>query len=120
MTARKKKAEPILEPIIEATAEVVEEKPVIPKEEIAIIKFQNQISRFQADVLRMKEEDSKIIREIYDYLHPVPKPWYTSFGVWLAIILALVLIYVLYVFYMSETGHVIKLPDWLNNPIILK
>ena len=116
MTARKKKSEPV----IEATAEVAEEPPVAPVEETAITKFQYHLMQIQESLLDRQNEDHKILRDIYGYLHPVPRPWYTSPGIWLAIILTLIMFYLLYAFYMSETGHTVRLPDWLNQPIILK
>ena len=116
MTAKKKKPEPV----IEATVEVVEEKPAEPVEETAIAKFQYRIMQIQESLLDRQNEDHKILRDIYGYLHPVPKPWYTSPGIWLAIILTLIMFYLLYAFYMSETGHTVRLPDWFNQLIILK
>jgi len=116
MTAKKKKPEPI----IEATAEVVEEKPAAPVEETAVVKFQSQIQLLRQDIFDTMEEDRKIMKDLYGYLHPVIKPWYTSPAVWLAIILTLAMFYLLYAFYMSETGHTVRLPDWFNQPIILK
>jgi len=116
MTARKKKPEPV----IEATAEVVEEMPAAPVEETAIVKFQNQVQLLRQDLFEAMEEDHKMLKDLHGYIYPVPKPWYTSPGIWLAIILTLVMFYALYAFYMSETGHTVRLPDWLNQPIILK
>jgi hypothetical protein len=41
-------------------------------------------------------------------LHPKPRHWYTSFGVWLAIILTLVMIYLIWLTYQWSTGHIIN------------
>ncbi len=49
-----------------------------------------------------------------DKAFPKPKPWYTSFGVWFALLLALGMIYLVWVFYMGETGHSIKVPSWMG------
>ena len=116
MTARKKKPEPV----IEATAEVAKEPPAIPTEETAIVKFQNQVQLLRQDIFEAMKEDHKMLEDLHSYLHPVSKPWYVSPGIWLAIILTLIMFYLLYSFYMSETGHIVRLPDWLNQPIILK
>jgi len=40
-------------------------------------------------------------------------PWYQSFGVWLSIILVCVMAYVIYVFYMSENGKTVIIPEWM-------
>jgi len=37
------------------------------------------------------------------------KPWYKSFGVWLALILTLAMLYCIYLLYMKGTGHVINI-----------
>lgn len=40
-------------------------------------------------------------------------PWYQSFGVWLSIILVMAMCYAIYVFYMSEHGKTVILPEWM-------
>ncbi len=62
----------------------------------------------------------KEIQEHQSRYHSEPQPWYKSFGVWLAILLVTIMIYLIYIFYMSETGHTIKIPDILNRTIHLK
>lgn len=42
------------------------------------------------------------------------KPWYKSPGVWIGIICFILLVYLLYVFYMSELGYTIRVPQFLK------
>lgn len=43
------------------------------------------------------------------------KPWYTSFGIWLAIILVLLALLIIYVFYLSTLGYTTPyLPNWMK------
>lgn len=44
------------------------------------------------------------LTELYKKEHPEPKPWYLSFGVWLAIICGIIVIYLCYQFYVSQGG----------------
>ncbi|MFA5306535.1 MAG: hypothetical protein WC365_03735 [Candidatus Babeliales bacterium] len=40
--------------------------------------------------------------------------WYTSIGIWLAIILVLGMLYLIWLMYQQYTGHFIRLPEFLN------
>ena len=40
--------------------------------------------------------------------NPPSKPWYTSFGVWFALFLAILMLYGIYLLYEYSTGHVIN------------
>jgi hypothetical protein len=54
------------------------------------------------------------LQQQIDDIKPKPqKYWYTEPGIWFAIILTGVVIYLVYVFYMAEQGFEIDLPQWL-------
>ena len=40
-------------------------------------------------------------------------PWYQSLGICLSIILVCTMVYIIYVFYMSEHGKIVILPEWM-------
>lgn len=43
------------------------------------------------------------------------QPWYTSFGVWFAIVLTLLVLLIIYVFYLSTLGYTtLYLPSWMK------
>jgi uncharacterized membrane protein YukC len=83
----------------------------MPKKTVSEI--EKELELLKSDLDSLKEEDSRLYKEI-SRLSPKNKSWYTSFGVWLAIILTLIAIYLVYVFYMSETGHNVVLPEFLT------
>ncbi len=83
----------------------------MPKKTVSEI--EKELKLLKSDLDSLKEEDSRLYKEI-SRLSPKNKSWYKSFGVWLAIILTLAVIYLVYVFYMSETGHNVILPEFLN------
>jgi len=78
--------------------------------------LQNELDSLKSNLDNLREENTRLYRELKSALNKKskPKPWYTSAGVWLAILLTLVMIYLVYVFYMSETGHNVILPEFLN------
>ena len=39
------------------------------------------------------------------------KPWYMSFGIWLAIFCGIALVFILYIFYLSQNGWTFNLPQ---------
>lgn len=63
-----------------------------------------RINTLQYMVSQMIEQNSKY--------HPKPKPWYQSPAVWLAVILAIIMLYAIYLFYMKETGHTVTIFKW--------
>lgn len=83
----------------------------MPKKTVSEI--EKELELLKSDLDNLKEEDSRLYKEISRLL-PRNKSWYTSFGVWLAIILTLIAIYLVYVFYMAETGHNVILPEILD------
>jgi len=72
------------------------------------------INELQTELDGLKSDFDNLRREIKSVSSPKYKPWYTSAGVWLAIILTLIAIYLVYVFYMAETGHNVILPEILD------
>lgn len=43
------------------------------------------------------------------------QPWYKSFGVWLAIVLALLVLVIIYIFYLSTLGYTTSyLSSWMR------
>lgn len=112
MTARKKKPEPEVIPAEDLPEEIVEVVEISPFEKEMII-VKQELDKFY-------DENVQLRKEFYEYTHPKIKPWYTSPGIWAAMALTLLTIYLVYVFYMSEKGYIIRLPDWLNQTIILK
>ncbi len=42
------------------------------------------------------------------------KPWYTSFSIWLSILLGILTLVLVYFFYLSEQGWTMILPKWMN------
>ena len=41
--------------------------------------------------------------------NPLPtKPWYTSIGIWFSLLLAILVLYGIYLLYEHSTGHVIN------------
>ena len=79
-----------------------------------INELQTEIDGLKSDFDNLREENTRLYREIKSVSSPKYKPWYTSAGVWLAIILTLIAIYLVYVFYMAETGHNVILPEILD------
>ena len=51
-------------------------------------------------------------------INPPPiasKPWYTSSGVWFAIVLTLLVLAIIYIFYLSTLGYTTPyLPSWMK------
>jgi len=76
--------------------------------------LQSELDNLRANVDDLREENTRLYRELKAALDKKSKPWYTSAGIWLAILLTLIMIYLVYVFYMSETGHNVILPEFLN------
>ena len=66
------------------------------------------------DKISQVEKDVSCLEDKFNRAFPKPKPWYTSFGVWIALLLTLFVIYLCYVSYMAYTGHNIVLPRWLR------
>lgn len=62
----------------------------------------------EADIIELQSQVDQLFKKEPE------KPWYMSFGVWLAIILTIIAIYLAYVFYMSETGHTVIIPAILK------
>ena len=79
-----------------------------------INELQTELDGLKSDFDNLREENTRLYKEIKSASSPKYKPWYTSAGVWLAIILTLAMIYLLYVFYMAEIGHNVILPEFLN------
>ena len=57
----------------------------------------------------MMEDLEERVKRLEGY-HPKPKPWYRHFGVWLAIVLTLGMLYMVYCFWMVESGYDLVLP----------
>jgi len=83
----------------------------MPKKTVSEI--EQELELLKSDLNDLKEENNRLRKEISRLLFN-NKPWYTSFGIWMAIILTLIVIYLVYVFYMAETGHTVKLPEILD------
>ena len=48
-------------------------------------------------------------------LVPKPdKPWYQSIGVWIAILLTIGIFVAIYIFYLTEHGYGLLLPEWMK------
>jgi hypothetical protein len=62
---------------------------------------------------KVEQYHSELSNRISNLEHP-PKlrgqSWYKSIGVWIALILALAMIYGIYLFYMTQNGKVIRFP----------
>jgi len=84
----------------------------MPKKTISDL--QNELDSLKSNLDNLREENTRLYRELKAALNKKSKPWYTSAGVWLAILLTLTMIYVVYVFYMSETGHTVVLPEFMK------
>ncbi len=55
------------------------------------------------------------IEKQLEQLKPKPsKSWYTSFGVWIAVLLTAVTLILVYFFYLSEQGWTMLLPVWMK------
>jgi|GEM_PF-3650166 len=76
--------------------------------------LQSELDNLRANVDDLREENTRLYRELKAALDKKSKPWYTSAGIWLAILLTLIMIYLVYVFYMSETGHSVVLPGFMK------
>jgi uncharacterized membrane protein YukC len=76
--------------------------------------LQNDLDSLKSNFNDFKEENTRLYKELKAVSNPKQNPWYASAGVWLAILLTLAMIYLVYVFYMSETGHNVILPEFLN------
>lgn len=59
---------------------------------------------------------SKLDEKLDKLTKPIPiKPWYTSFGVWFAIVLTLLVLAIVYIFYLSTLGYTTPyLPSWMK------
>lgn len=79
-----------------------------------VTELQDEIDRLRDELNAKYEENARLYKELKKIVNPEPKPWYTSFGIWLAILLTLIALYLVYVFYMAETGHHVILPDFLK------
>ena len=54
------------------------------------------------------------ITKIEKRLNVNNKPWYKSVGIWLAIVSVVLMLYIIYMFYMTEHGYGIALPQWMR------
>lgn len=84
----------------------------MPKKTVS--ELQDEIDKLKTELNNRCEENTRLYKELKKVINPEPKPWYTSFGVWLAILLTLIVLYLVYVFYMAETDHNVILPDFLK------
>lgn len=84
----------------------------MPKKTVS--ELQDEVNRLRDELNARCEENTRLYKELKKVVNPEPKPWYMSIGVWLAILLTLIVLYLVYVFYMAETGHNVILPDFLK------
>lgn len=91
-------------------------KPTSEKQQQAIKVIREKfakVDKLECTVTGLENEVQQLERK-WNKAFPKPRPWYTSFGVWFALLLVLGMIYLVWLFYMGETGHSIKIPRWLN------
>lgn len=85
-------------------------------QEAQIPQTQQRIEQIRDEILMIASSHDKLRKDL-NGLTPQYKPWYTSWGTWLAILLFLVMCYLIYAFYMSEMGYNIKMPAWFISAI---
>lgn len=76
------------------------EKPESPE----ITEVKNQIGWLKAELSRLES------------LIPLPpdlKSWYTSPAIWLALLLTLIMLALIVIFYITESGHSIKILNYI-------
>ena len=44
----------------------------------------------------------------------LPKPWYTDISIWISILLVLIVLILVYIFYLTEMGWTVLLPEWMK------
>ena len=76
------------------------EKPESPE----ITEVKNQIGWLKTELNRL---------ESLIPLPPVFKSWYTSPAVWLALLLTLIMLALIAIFYIAESGHSIKILNYI-------
>jgi len=70
-----------------------------------------QIGQLQDEILMIASSHDSLRKDV-NGLKPKYKPWYTSIGTWIAILLFAGMCYLIYAFVMSELGYNIKMPTW--------
>ena len=123
MPPRKKKTDPSVESIQQPEPEPVEQPARPLNESLAVAiytawhntviqEYKRELQLIQQQISDQQEQAKKLETRLESYVNPKSKPWYTSWGIWLAILLTIVVLYLSYAFYMSETGHKVTLPSW--------
>ncbi len=85
-------------------------------QEAQIPQTQQQIGQIQDEILMIACSHDKLRKDL-NGLTPKYKPWYTSWGTWLAVLLFVGMCYFIWAFYMSEMGYNMKMPTWFISAI---
>ena len=84
------------------------EPPKDSKKKAPSSMLSTQLENFARCILELHNK----VEELEKLLIPVRKPWFTSIGIWFAIILTLAMLYMIFLLYMKETGHHVRIGSW--------
>lgn len=112
-------AAPAAEPeIIDVMPEPLPADPgqdVVLVSQVELVTFQQHVLGLEEEVACLDGEAASLkstVNKLKAKVYPEIKPWYTSFGIWLALALTACSLYLVFVFYMSQTGHHVVMPAW--------